>query len=107
MEGTYTFQGHHLRLDQIHSIDSLHTHTTNCDGVYSIFMRDHKLNMKSQYVFAIWFVGDGENYRTFRSKIIDYVGIYNFKGDQEFKDDYVGLVFAWKEYHNNLKKINI
>lgn len=102
MESTYTFQGHHLRLDQIKSIEPIHTTHKNSDGFYSVFMKSRKWNMKSQYEFAVWFVGKDGGYRQFYSNVIEYVGAENFKGDQKFIDDYEGLVFAWKEYHNKL-----
>jgi hypothetical protein len=100
MEATYTFQGHHLRLDQIQTIEPIHTTHKNIGGFFSIFMKPKKWDMQSQYNFAIWFVGKNGGYREFYSKVIDYVGVENFKGDQKFLDDYEGLVFAWKEYHN-------
>ena len=61
-------------------------------------MKNEKLNWKSQYNFAVWFVKDG-GYKEFYSKVVDYVG-NDFKGDEEFKRKYETLVELWKEYHD-------
>jgi len=95
----YDFRGWKLRLDQIQTITPLHTKTSCLDGIYVIFKRDNKVNIRSQYNFSIYFVGENGGYKEFFSKTVDYVGWDNFKGDEKFVDDYNGLVFAWEEYH--------
>jgi hypothetical protein len=100
LESTFTFQGHHMRLDQIKSIEPLRKNTRNLNGWTSIFMKDHKLDMRSQYEFAVWFVGKNGGYREFYSKTVDYIGLGNFKGDVEFETKYQELVHAWRLYHD-------
>ncbi|MDX1285957.1 MAG: hypothetical protein R3182_13130 [Draconibacterium sp.] len=102
IESTFTFKGHHFRLDQIQSIEPLNVKTHNIDGWTSIFMKTEKLNMQSQYNFAIWFVGEKGGYREFYSKVVDYQG--SFKGDEDFECLYQDFVTAWKKYHNHEKE---
>ena len=97
--GTHTFKGHNLRLDQIQMIDPIVTKTENLDGVYSIFMKSEKLNMKSQSHFTIWFVDKG-GYRDFYSKTVEYVGVGNTRYDDNFIDEYNDLVRRWENYHD-------
>lgn len=101
-KGTYNFQGWNLRLDQIQTITPLRANTGSMDGIYGLFMRDHKRNMKGQYHFAVWFIGEKGGYKEFCSTPVEYVGLGNFE-DQKFVDEYEGLVFAWEEYHNEKK----
>lgn len=97
--GTHTFKGINLRLDQIQMIEPLVTQTSNLDGWTSVFMKDHKLNMRSQVHFIIYFVDKG-GYRSFYSDTVDYVGLENKKVDDDFVDRYNDLVERWERYHD-------
>lgn len=99
-KATYTFQGYNLRMDQIQLIEPLRKRVNNIDGWMGIFIKPEKLNFKSQYEFAVWFTGKNGGYKDFYSKVIEFVGENNFKGDNEFRRKYETLVELWKEYHD-------
>jgi len=94
---TFSFRGTYLRLDMIRVIDPLSHNNKNQDCWLGIFMKEHKLNWKSQCSFTIYYVKDG--YREFYSKTIDWTG-GEAEYDEDFIDDYEGLLYAWEEYHN-------
>lgn len=104
-KATFTINGYKLRLDQIKTISPLYTRTTCLDEWMQLFMRDSKLSMQSQYYFIITFIGKSGSYQEFNSKVVNYVGRNNFKGDEEFAINYNQLVADWEEYHNNLSQI--
>lgn len=100
-KGTVTINDYKFRLDQIKSISPLRTRTNCLDEWMQIFMRDSKLSMQSQYYFSITFIDKSGSYQEFNSKVVNYVGRNNFKGDEEFANNYYQLVTDWEEYHNN------
>ena len=102
IESTFTFQGHHFRLDQIQRIEPLKSTTKNTDGWTAVFMKVEKLHMQSQYNFAIWFTGERSGYKEFYSKVVDYQG--SFKGDEDFECKYWEFVNTWEKYHNHEKE---
>ena len=101
---TVMINGVHLRLDQIKVIDPLHITNQNQDGFTEIFIKSSKISQKTQYSFDIWFVGKNGGYRTFRSNVVSYKGVDNFKADVKFKNEYNTLVENWKQYHNDYKE---
>ena len=100
VESTFTIHETHFRLDQIKVIDPLRKQIFNTDEWYSIFMKAENLNYKSQHSFDIWFVGKFGGYRTIKSRVIEYKGSMNFKGDESFVKTYNSFVDAWKNYHD-------
>lgn len=99
-KGTFRFNRHSFRLNEIKSIGPLNKNKKNIDGcLIELFLPIRKRNYQGQFDFTIYFVNSG--YREFYSKITDFQGdneIY----DEEFHKQYLRFLVAWEKYHDKI-----